>query len=101
MTLAALGGTVGFTTLDGDDRDLTISAGTQTGAVIPLRSLGVPRLRGRGRGDLFVHVEVDTPTALDDRQKELLALLAEARGEELGEAPHGEGLFSKLRSALS
>jgi molecular chaperone DnaJ len=69
--------------------------------VIPLKSLGVPRLRGRGRGELYVHVEVETPTALDDRQKELLVMLAEARGEELGTAPHAEGLFSKLRSALS
>jgi DnaJ-class molecular chaperone len=47
-------------------------------------------------------VEVDTPTDLDDHQRELLAALASARGENLGEAPHGgEGIFSKLRSALS
>ena len=98
--MAALGGTIGFDTLDGE-RDLGVAPGTQTGTVIPIKSLGVPRLRGRGRGDLYVHIEVDTPTALDDRQKELLALLAEARGEELGAAPAGEGLFSKLRSALS
>jgi molecular chaperone DnaJ len=69
--------------------------------VFPLKGLGVPKLRGRGRGDLFVHVQVDTPTGLDDPQRELLAALAQARGEELGEAPHSEGLFSKLRSALS
>ena len=69
--------------------------------MLPLKGLGVPKLRGRGRGDLFVHVEVDTPTDLDDGQRELLAALAEARGEELGAAPQGEGLFSKLRSALS
>ncbi len=100
VTMAALGGTIGFETLDGD-HDLTIAPGTQTGTVIPLKSLGVPRLRGRGRGELYVHVEVDTPTALDDRQKELLVMLAEARGEELGSVPHAEGLFSKLRSALS
>ena len=79
----------------------TIAAGTDTGAVIQLKGLGVPKLRGRGRGDLFVHVSVDTPTGLDDRQKELLFALAEARGEELGDVPHSEGIFSKLRSALS
>ncbi len=61
----------------------------------------MPKLRGRGRGDLFVHVQVDTPTDLDDRQRELLAALAEARGEDLGAAPQSEGIFSKLRSALS
>ena len=100
MTLAALGGSTGFDTLD-DQRDLSIAAGTHTGAVLQLKGLGVPRLRGRGRGDLFVHVQVDTPTGLDDHQRELLAALAETRGEHLGSPPHGEGIFSKLRSALS
>jgi molecular chaperone DnaJ len=100
LTLAALGGSVPFETLE-DTRDLAITAGTHSGTVLTIKGLGVPKLRGRGRGDLFVHVQVDTPTGLDDRQRELLAALAEARGEELGEAPHNEGLFSKLRSALS
>jgi len=61
----------------------------------------VPKLRGRGRGDLYAHIQVDTPTDLDDHQRQLLTNLAEARSEALGEAPHAEGLFSKLRSALS
>jgi molecular chaperone DnaJ len=100
MTMAALGGSVGFATLD-DQRDLAVAAGTSTGSVVHLKGLGVPRLRGRGRGDLFVHVQVDTPTDLDDRQRELLLSLAEARGDQLGQAPVGEGIFSKLRSALS
>ncbi|HXW38152.1 MAG TPA: J domain-containing protein [Acidimicrobiales bacterium] len=100
MTMAALGGSIPFETLD-DVRDLPIPAGTSGGTVVPLKGLGVPRLRGRGRGDLFVHVAVDTPTALDDRQRELLRSLAEARAEELGAAPGHDGLLSKLRSALS
>jgi molecular chaperone DnaJ len=100
MALAALGGSVPFDTLD-DARDLAIAAGTQAGMVLTLKGLGVPKLRGRGRGDLFVHVQVVTPTDLDDHQRSLLASLAEARSEELGEAPHAEGLFSKIRSALS
>ncbi len=99
VTLAALGGSVGFDTLD-DSRDLPIAVGTQSGTVITIKGLGVPKLRGRGRGDLFVHVQVDTPTDLDDQQRELLASLAGARGEELGSTPPGEGIFSKLRSAL-
>ena len=100
VTLAALGGSVPFDTLD-DARDLAIAAGTQSGAVIPLKGLGVPKIRGRGRGDLFVHVQVDTPTGLDEGQRDLLATLAQARGEDLGTPPQAEGLFSKLRSALS
>jgi molecular chaperone DnaJ len=100
MALAALGGSVPFDTLD-DARDLSIAVGTQSGTVMTLRGLGVPKLRGRGRGDLYAHIQVDTPTDLDDHQRQLLANLAEARSEALGEAPHAEGLFSKLRSALS
>ncbi len=102
VALAALGGSIPFATLD-DTRDLAIAIGTQSGTVLNLKGLGVPKLpgRGRGRGDLFVHVQVDTPTDLDDHQRELLIALAVARSEELGEAPHHEGLFSKLRSALS
>ncbi len=100
VTLAALGGSVSFDTLD-DARDLAIAAGTQSGTILTIKGLGVPKIRGRGRGDLYVHVQVDTPTGLDDGQRDLLASLAEARGEDLGDAPQGEGLFSKLRSALS
>ena len=97
VTMAALGGTIGFETLDGD-RDLTIAPGTQTGTVIPLKSLGVPRLRGRGRGELYVHVEVDTPTALDDRQKELLAHAGRGPGGRAGFGPPRRGTV--LEAAL-
>jgi len=100
MALAALGGSVPFDTLD-DTRDLPIAEGTQSGAVQTVKGLGVPKVRGRGRGDLYVHIQVDTPSDLDDVQRELLVRLAEARSEVLGEAPQPEGLFSKLRSALS
>jgi molecular chaperone DnaJ len=100
MALAALGGSVPFDTLD-DSRDLAIAAGTQSGTVLTLKGLGVPKVRGRGRGDLYTHIQVDTPTELDDEQRELLTRLAAARSEPLGEAPQHEGLFSKLRSALS
>lgn len=100
MTQAALGTIIGFDTLD-ERQDLVIVAGTQSGAVIQVKGLGVPRLRGRGRGDLFVHVVVETPSELDNEQRELLTSLAEARGESVETPPHGEGIFSKLRSALS
>ena len=101
MTMAALGGSVGFDTLD-DHRDLAIAAGTQTGAVIPLKGLGVPKLRGRGRGDLFVHVQVDTP----DRARRRASGSCWPRWPRPGartwaRRPRAEGLFSKLRSALS
>jgi molecular chaperone DnaJ len=100
VSLAALGGSVAFETMD-EPRDLAIAAGTQSGAVLQLKGLGVPKLKGRGRGDLFVHLQVDTPTGLDDHQRALLAELAASRGEELGAAPQPEGFLSKIRSALN
>lgn len=101
MTQAALGASLEVPTLD-EPRTVPITAGTQSGTVVTLKGLGVPRLRGRGRGDLHVHVVVDVPTELDDAQRALLAELAVARGEVVadGREGHGEGLFSKLRSAL-
>lgn len=95
---AALGTTVNFETLDGDE-PLTVAAGTQTGDVVRLRGRGVPHVRGRGRGDLNVQVVVDTPRGLTKNQEELLRRLAAERGEEV--APPSEGLRSRLRSAFS
>jgi molecular chaperone DnaJ len=97
MTQAALGSTVAFTTLDGEE-SLPIGAGTQGGHTIKLRGRGVPHVRGRGRGDLFVHVVVDTPTGLDKSQEELLRRLAAERSEEI--SPPDEGLMARLRSAF-
>lgn len=54
---------------------LTVPAGTQSGGVFTLKGQGVPRLDGRGRGSLVVLVQVDVPTSLSPRAKELLAEL--------------------------
>jgi len=96
MAQAALGAAVEVGTLD-EPRELQVPAGTQSGYVVRLRGLGVPHLRGRGRGDLYVHVAVDTPTDLSARQRELLAELAAERGEEV---QGHEGVLSRIRSAL-
>lgn len=96
MTQAALGATIQYETLDGPE-ELAIPNGTQSGKVFTLRGRGVPRVDGRGRGDLRVRVAVDTPADLTREQEELLRQLAEQRGEEV--AAHRQGLFSRLRSA--
>jgi molecular chaperone DnaJ len=110
MTAAALGTTVRLPLLtDGEELELDIEPGTQTGSVRTLRGRGMPRLRstGRvdGRGDLMVHVEVVTPTKLDARQTELLRELASLRAEEQPDLAvngrNGGGLFSRLRGGRS
>ncbi|TQJ51312.1 molecular chaperone DnaJ [Phycicoccus sp. SLBN-51] len=102
MTAAALGTTAKLDTFDGTN-ELEVRPGTQPGDVMTLRGLGVTHLRGSGRGDLVVHVNVITPTRLDAEQEELLRQFATLRGEERPEgrlAPAGHGLFGKLRDAL-
>ena len=106
MTAAALGTTVMLETLDGTE-EVRVEPGTQCATVLTLRGRGMPRLRstGRaeGRGDLFVHLDVVTPTRLDPRQIELLRELAMLRGEEQAELTangRAGGLFSRLRDSL-
>lgn len=98
LTQAALGVHLPYETLDGTE-DLVVPAGTQPGQQFRLRGRGVPHLRGRGRGDLVVQVQVDIPTGLDDEQEELLRRLAELRGEQV--APAERGWFSRIRSAFT
>jgi molecular chaperone DnaJ len=103
MTAAALGTTVKLEGLDGV-LDIDIRPGTQPGTVIPLRGRGVPHLRGSGRGDLLLHVDVQTPTRLDAEQERLLRELAALRGDQMpaGEfKPGQQGLFSRLRDAFN
>jgi molecular chaperone DnaJ len=98
---AALGVEVDVETLE-DPHGLTLRAGTQHGHIERIRGQGVPHLRGRGRGDLFVHVVVETPTELTEAEEELLRQFAAARGEEVSPpgGGGGEGVFSRLRSAF-
>jgi len=105
MTAAALGTTVKLETLDGEET-VDVAAGTQSGTVVTLRGRGVPHLsRGVGRGDLHVHLDVETPTRVDGDQERLLRELARLRGEEHAEitvttASNNGGLFSRLRDAF-
>jgi molecular chaperone DnaJ len=99
MAQAALGTKVAVETME-ESTDISVAPGTQSGDVVRLRGAGVPHLRGRGRGDFFVHVVVDTPSGLTHRQRELLTQLAAERGEVIG-GDEGEGVLSKIRSVFS
>jgi molecular chaperone DnaJ len=99
MTAAALGAELPLQTLDATEK-IEIRPGTQSGSVITLRGRGVPRLRSNTRGDLHVHVEVRTPTRLDDAQAKLLRELAELREEEVSLQGNRGGLFAKVRDAF-
>jgi molecular chaperone DnaJ len=103
MTAAALGAALSVETLDGT-RELDIRPGTQSGQVIPMYGLGVRHLNSSGRGDLVIHVTVETPTKLDDEQEALVKQLAKLRAEETPPgrfAPGQQGFFSRLRDAFN
>jgi molecular chaperone DnaJ len=105
MTAAALGTTVMLDTLDGP-LDVSIAPGTQSGESVTMRGHGAARLRSAGRGDLYVHLSVQTPTRLDAQQEEILRQLAALREETTvqvgqGSTAQGGGLFSRLKDAFS
>jgi len=97
---AALGVTLHVPTLDGDPTEVRIEPGAQHGRVIPVRGLGVPHLRGAGRGDLLVRVNVVTPTKLTEEQQELLGRLADSLGTPAVPADGGS-FFGRIRDAFS
>jgi molecular chaperone DnaJ len=92
---AALGGTITVPGLDRVGHEIRIPAGIQSGKQIRQRGAGMPVLNGRGMGDLVVQVEVETPTKLSAKQRELLEQFQETETGE--ESPQSTGFFSKLR----
>lgn len=104
MVAAALGTEVPLETLDGLE-DIDIPPGTQSGDKITLNNRGVTHFRRGERGDLFLHVEVRTPTDLSPVQERLLRDLGGLRGGE--ERPPGhfqpgqQGLVSRLKDAFT
>lgn len=83
----ALGTKIKVPTLEGDT-EVEIRQGTQPGEIVRLKGKGMPRLRGRGRGDLLIQVEVGVPRKLTKRQKTLLEELANEMDLEVKQRSH-------------
>ena len=77
---AVLGATLEIPTIDGKVK-YDLPEGTQTGTVFRLRGKGIPVLNGRGRGDQYVTVNVETPRNLTKEQKEALRSFSDMLGE--------------------
>lgn len=102
MTAAALGTVATVDTFDGS-QEVDVRPGTHSGSTITLKGLGVGKLQRAGRGNLYVHIDVQTPQDLTEEQTELLRQFAALRGEEIPEshlAPLGGGVFSRLKDAF-
>jgi molecular chaperone DnaJ len=97
MVDAMLGTKATFTGLDGEI-EIDIRAGMQSAEVITLENRGITKLRGGGRGDLKIGVQVLVPTKLSTKEQELIRQFAashKARAPRLTEFQ--QGLFAKLR----
>jgi molecular chaperone DnaJ len=87
---AILGGRVEVETLDGT-ATVEVPAGTRAGTVFRVRGAGIPHLGRRGRGDLFLEVDLDVPARLSRQERKLVEGLAELQdpGRERGETRPG------------
>ena len=90
---AALGADIEVPTLAGKVK-LTIPEGTQPGTVFRLRGKGIPYLRGSGRGDHYVTVNISVPKNLSHSQKEALREYAKAMNEPV---PESGGIFGRKK----
>jgi molecular chaperone DnaJ len=95
MADAALGGDIEVPTIDGGKSRVKIPEGSQSGRQMRLRSKGMPALRSKEFGDMFIELAVETPVNLTARQKELLRefnALSEANN------PQSAGFFSAVKN---
>lgn len=96
---AALGGEFTVPTPYGDET-VTVPSGTQGGAVLDLRGMGLPSVADGRKGSLFVHCRVWTPTKLTPELKRVLKKLAEHEGEPPSDESLGRRMWDKVREAF-
>jgi molecular chaperone DnaJ len=93
MVQATLGGNIEVPTLDGKMARINVPAGAQSGHQFRLRGKGMPIVRSAQRGDMYIEINVETPTNLTPKQKELLKEFERAGKT----SPESEGFFSKVK----
>jgi len=96
MTTAALGGEFEVPTLDNARAKVKVSAGTQPGQRVRLKGKGMPVLRSKDMGDLYVQLDVETPQNLNKRQRELMEEFANLSHKD--NSPTSDGFFAKLKN---
>jgi len=98
FTTAALGGCIEVPGLDKQKHQINIPAGIQTGKQLRQRGAGMPSVNGRGHGDMVIQIDVETPTRLTAKQREILEQFRETETGE--ECPNSKGFFQKLKAAF-
>ena len=95
MVTAALGGQIDVPTVDGQMTRVKVPEGTETNKQFRLKGKGMPVLRSKMSGDLYIQVEVETPKNLTKKQKELLEQF-EAESHK-GTSPDSSGFFTRMK----
>jgi molecular chaperone DnaJ len=95
MTTAALGGQIEVPTLDGTASRVKIPEGTESGKQFRLRGKGMPVLRSKSVGDMYIQVDVETPKNLTRRQRELLEEFENESHKET--SPESAGFFARVK----
>jgi len=95
MVAAALGTEISVPTLDGSEAKVKVPEGTQSGKQFRVKAKGMPVLRSKDRGDLFIQIMVETPQNLTKRQKELLREFEE--GSSGATQPETDGFFARMK----
>ena len=95
MTTAALGGNIEVPTLDGTRVKMPVPPGAESGKQFRLKGKGMPVLRSKVQGDMYIQVEVETPKNLTRRQRELLEEFE--RESKAENSPASAGFFSKVK----
>ncbi len=98
MTTAALGGAARAPLPEGGAAQITIPEGCQPGHRLRLRGKGMPGLEGRGRGDLYVSLQIEVPVGLSGGQKTALRQFAKSLKPD--NSPRTEGFFAQVKRAF-
>jgi molecular chaperone DnaJ len=98
LVTAALGGDFEVPTIDGGKTRVKVPEGVQTGRRFRLQGKGMPVLRARQNGDMYVQVVVETPQKLTKKQRELLAEFDRLSSTET--QPESSGFFGKVKEFL-
>ena len=98
MVQAALGGEFNVHTLGGGEAKVKVPEGSQSGRQFKLKGKGMPVLRSREHGDLYVQANVETPQNLTRRQRELL--MEFEKESSIKTHPESAGFFAKMKDFL-
>jgi molecular chaperone DnaJ len=95
MVTAALGGEFEVPAIDGSKSRVKVPSGTQSGRRFRLSGKGMPVLRSKQVGDMYVQVMVETPQNLTKKQRELLAEFEKLSSQDT--QPEASGFFARVK----